>query len=48
MSNTLEGLFSEALKEFKNKNGSFPKKVIIYRDGVGASQQQAVMTHELP
>ena len=48
MSNTLQLIFQEALTEFKGKNGDFPKKIIIYRDGVGASQQSAVMTHELP
>jgi len=39
---------SEALKEFKNVNKKYPNKVIIYRDGVGQSQQSAVLTHELP
>ena len=28
----------QALKEFKGKNGCYPKKIIIYRDGVGSSQ----------
>ena len=39
---------NEALLEFKKKNGKFPNKIIIYRDGVGNSQQKAVLNHELP
>jgi aubergine-like protein len=39
---------SDALQEFKNVNKRYPNKVIIYRDGVGQSQQSAVLTHELP
>jgi len=48
ISNTLEGVMSDALKAFKQTNGRFPNKVIIYRDGVGFSQQQVVLTHEVP
>ena len=38
LSNTLEEIMNEALIEFKKKNGKFPNKIIIYRDGVGNSQ----------
>lgn len=38
ISNTLEQIISDALKEFKNVNKKYPNKVIIYRDGVGQSQ----------
>lgn len=44
----LEELASEALTEFKKKNGYYPENVIIYRDGVGDSQRKAVLLYELP
>jgi aubergine-like protein len=37
LSNGLESVMEEGLIEFKNKNGVFPRHVIIYRDGVGES-----------
>ena len=37
ISNTLQQIVSEALTEFKNKNGTYPHNMIIYRDGVGDS-----------
>lgn len=48
ISNTLELIFTEALTEFKNKNGCYPMQVIIYRDGVGDSQRKAVLMYEIP
>lgn len=38
----------DALNEFKKKNGTFPKNMIIYRDGVGDSQRKAILMNELP
>ena len=34
--------------EFKKKNDTFPQQIIIYRDGVGDSQQRSVLLYELP
>jgi aubergine-like protein len=48
LSNTLQKIVSEALTAFKNKNGVYPMQVVIYRDGVGDSQQRAVLMYELP
>lgn len=48
ISNTLQQIVSEALTEFKAKNGVFPMQMVIYRDGVGDSQQKAVLLYELP
>lgn len=39
---------SEALTEFKKINGCFPHNVVIYRDGVGDSQLEAVLLYEIP
>ncbi len=39
---------TEALLEFKKKNDTFPQNIIIYRDGVGESQQKSVLLYELP
>ena len=39
---------TEALSEFKSKSGSYPENLILYRDGVGDSQQKAVLLYELP
>ena len=38
LSNELEQIFKGACEQFKEKNGKFPKKIIIYRDGVGQGQ----------
>ena len=48
ISNTLQELTSEALNVFKEKNGCYPHNIVIYRDGVGESQQKAVLLFELP
>jgi len=37
MSNNLQSVMLDALNEFKRKTKHFPKKIIIYRDGVGQS-----------
>lgn len=39
---------SEALCQFKARNGTLPHNVVLYRDGVGDSQQKAVLMYELP
>ena len=44
----MQQIVSEALTEFKNKNGTYPHQMVIYRDGVGDSQQKAVLLYELP
>ena len=36
------------LKAFFEKNGVLPEKIIVYRDGVGDGQLDAVAEHELP
>ncbi|XP_061163000.1 piwi-like protein 1 [Saccostrea echinata] len=37
-----------AMKKYHERNGYFPKRVIVYRDGVGDGQIQAVLEHEKP
>jgi aubergine len=48
VANQLQECFADALNEFKKKNGAFPKRVVIYRDGVGTGQMGAVSTIEVP
>ena len=48
VANQLQECFADALNEFKKKNGAFPKRVVIYRDGVGTGQMSAVSTIEVP
>ena len=48
ISNVLEGIMEEALTEFKKKNGVYPEHLIMYRDGVGDSQQTVVLQYEVP
>ena len=48
VSNILEGVFYEALEEFKKKNTLFPEHVILYRDGMGESQKNFILQHEVP
>lgn len=31
-------IVSEALSKYKSKNGTLPKSIVIYRDGVGEGQ----------
>ncbi|CAF0730721.1 unnamed protein product [Adineta steineri] len=38
----------DALKAFFLQNNSMPERIVIYRDGVGDGQLQAVYEHELP
>ncbi|XP_071945006.1 piwi-like protein 1 [Antedon mediterranea] len=37
-----------SLKKYYEINGQFPAKIIVYRDGVGEGQTQAVRDHEIP
>jgi len=37
-----------ALKNFNRVNGSLPRRIVIYRDGVGDGQLDAVLEHETP
>ncbi|CAF4895465.1 unnamed protein product, partial [Rotaria socialis] len=37
-----------ALKAFFMQNNAMPERIVIYRDGVGDGQLQAVYEHELP
>ena len=36
-----------ALNEFKQQNGLFPQKIIVYRDGVSDGQKRVVLNQEL-
>ncbi|CAF4316285.1 unnamed protein product, partial [Rotaria magnacalcarata] len=38
----------DALKAFFMQNNAMPERIVIYRDGVGDGQLQAVYEHELP
>lgn len=40
--------FAKSLEEYRNKNGEFPKRVIVYRDGVGDGQLAHVAQYEVP
>ncbi len=40
--------YLDALKAFFMQNNTMPERIIIYRDGVGDGQLQAVYEHELP
>lgn len=37
----------KALNTFKKYNNCYPKKIVVYRDGVGEGQLQFVHTHEV-
>lgn len=41
-------IFLDALKAFFMQNNNMPERIVIYRDGVGDGQLQAVYEHELP
>jgi len=47
ISNTLQDCMIGALHAFKDMNKVFPKKVIIYRDGVGEGQRKTLMGTEV-
>jgi len=40
--------YLDALKAFFMQNNTMPERIVIYRDGVGDGQLQAVYEHELP
>jgi len=37
-----------ALKEFNNINKCFPKRIIVFRDGIGGAMNKAVNDIEIP
>lgn len=43
----LDVVMSEILKAYKSKNGDFPDRILIFRDGVGDGQLLAVKEQEL-
>jgi hypothetical protein len=44
----LQGYFKSAFQAFKDhNNGELPDHIFIYRDGVGDSMRQQVITYEL-
>jgi len=47
ISNVLEKIIIEALGEFKKSNGVEPAHIIMYRDGVGESQQTVLLEFEI-
>jgi len=47
LQNNLHRFMVEALKSYYRCNGSLPKTIIIYRDGVGDGQLDAVFRHEV-
>nr|BAC02573.1 piwi-related protein [Tetrahymena thermophila] len=44
----LQQVYEQALKEFKDSNGVYPQQIIIFRDGVGEGQFNAVKDIEMP
>ena len=45
---TLRSMLKAHLVRWEKKHGSFPEKVLIYRDGVSEGQYQMVLDEELP
>ncbi|MES1902520.1 MAG: Piwi-like protein 2 [Paramarteilia canceri] len=48
ISSRLEQLFYSSLKKFKSHNGTYPTKMIIYRDGVGDGRFEFLKKTEIP
>ena len=46
-STNLQSGMSKALEAFKRQNGSYPTKIIFYRDGVGEGQVQGICIPEI-
>ncbi|XP_071093957.1 piwi-like protein 1 isoform X1 [Haliotis cracherodii] len=46
--NGLTTICTAALRKYQEVNGVLPQRIIIYRDGVGDGQLEAVVSHELP
>lgn len=44
----ISGLLSEALKLWYERNSLLPYSIIVYRDGVGDGQLQALIDYEIP
>lgn len=45
--NQMKMCITNALRKYQEFNGDFPKRVIIYRDGVGDGQIEVVKKHEI-
>ncbi|WAR02492.1 PIWL1-like protein [Mya arenaria] len=48
MVDKLTPCFGAALKKYHEVNGRLPERIIVYRDGVGDGQLEAVKEHEIP
>lgn len=46
--NTLQLSMTACLKKFKERNGSLPNRIFVYRDGVGDGQVPLVRDYEVP
>lgn len=44
----VKGMMIERLNEYSKRNGSFPERVIVFRDGVSEGQFDQVLQKELP
>ena len=40
--------FIGALAKYHEVNGALPERIIVFRDGVGDGQLEAVVEHEIP
>jgi len=47
LTQTMDSLFGECLRNFQERNGKMPKRVFFYRDGVGEGQLQHVLEVEV-
>lgn len=47
LSSDLAMSITKALKEFRLLHGTLPKRILVYRDGVGEGQTQYVFEHEV-
>ena len=43
----LDRVYTSALEEFNEKNGSYPDKIIIYRDGLSQEQRTLCINNEI-
>lgn len=44
----IQSVFEDAFNTFKGSNGIYPKRIIIYRDGVGEGQKIGMYEQEMP
>ena len=45
---SIQSVFFEAFEKFFSTNKIYPKRVIVYRDGVGEGQKLAMFDAEVP